>query len=63
MSEFQRFVTYINLYEENSKIRSIGFAKIEKRGGQCKIEIHMRGTGYTGISCPLYLFVRKDKQM
>lgn len=63
MSEFQRFVTYINLYEENSKIRSIGFAKIEKRGGQCKIEIHMRGTGYTGISCPVYLFVRKDKQM
>lgn len=63
MSEFQRFVTYINLYEENSKIRSLGFAKIEKRGGQCKIEIHMRGTGYTGISCPVYLFVRKDKQM
>lgn len=63
MSEFQRFVTYINLYEENSKIRSLGFAKIEKRGGQCKIEIHMRGTGYTGISCPVYLFVRKDKHM
>lgn len=63
MSEFQKFVTYINLYEENSKIRSLGFAKIEKRGEQCKMEIHMRGTGYTGISCPVYLFVRRDRQM
>lgn len=63
MSEFQRFVTYINLYEKNNKIRSLGFAKIEKRGEQCKIEIHMRGTGYTGISCPVYLFVRKNEKM
>lgn len=63
MSEFQRFVTYINLYEENKKIRNIGFAKIENRNGQCKIEIHIRGTGYTGISCPVYLFVRKENGM
>ncbi len=63
MSEFQRFVSYINLYEENRKVRSLGFAKIENRGGQCKIEIHMRGTGFTGISCPAYLFVRKERKM
>lgn len=63
MSEFQRFVTYINLYEENNKIRNIGFAKIENRNGKCKIEIHIRGTGYTGISCPVYLFVRKENGM
>ena len=63
MSEFQKFVSYIHLYEENRKIRNLGFAKIEKRGGQCKIEIHMKGTGYTGISCPVYLFVRRDDRM
>ncbi|MFP3156140.1 DUF6128 domain-containing protein [Lachnospiraceae bacterium ZAX-1] len=56
MSGFQRFITYLNLYEENQKIRNTGFAKIEKRNDQCKVEIHMRGTGYTGISCPVYLY-------
>ena len=63
MSEFRKFVSYINLYEDNKKIRNLGFAKIEKRGGQCKIEIHIKGTGYTGISCPVYLFVRRDGRM
>lgn len=63
MSGFQRFVTYINLYEENSKIRNAGFARIEKREEQCKIEIHMRGTGFTGITCPAYLYVREEEKM
>lgn len=63
MSGFQRFVTYINLYEENNKIRSVGFARVERQGEQCKIEIHMRGTGYTGISCPVHLFVRRENTM
>lgn len=63
MSGFQRFVTYINLYEENSKIRNVGFARVERQNEQCRIEIHMRGTGYTGISCPVHLFIRKDDKM
>lgn len=63
MSGFQRFVTYINLYEENSKIRNVGFARVERQNEQFRIEIHMRGTGYTGISCPVHLFVRKDDKM
>lgn len=63
MSGFQRFVTYMNLYEENSKIRNVGFAKIEKRGKSCSVEIHMKGIGYTGISCPVHLFVRKEKKL
>lgn len=63
MSDYQRFVTYINLYEENSKIKSVGFAKIESRAKACDMEIHMRGTGYTGIACPVYLFVRENDRM
>ncbi len=63
MSDYQRFVTYINLYEKNSKIKSVGFAKIESRAKACDMEIHMRGTGYTGIACPVYLFVRENDRM
>lgn len=63
MSDYQRFVTYINLYERNSKIKSVGFARIESRGNACDVEIHMRGTGYTGVACPVYLFVRENNKM
>ena len=63
MSDYQRFVTYINLYEESSKVKSVGFARIESRGKACDMEIHMRGTGYTGIVCPVYLFVRENDRM
>ena len=63
MSDYQRFVTYINLYEGNSKIKSVGFAKIESRAKACDMEIHMRGTGYTGVACPIYLFVRENDRM
>ena len=63
MSDYQRFVTYINLYEGNSKIKSVGFAKIESRAKACDMEIHMRGTGYTGVACPVYLFVRENDKM
>lgn len=63
MSDYQRFVTYINLYEGNSKIKSVGFARIESRAKACDMEIHMRGTGYTGIACPVYLFVRENDKM
>lgn len=63
MSDYQRFVTYINLYEGNSKIKSVGFARIESRGKTCDVEIHMRGTGYTGVACPVYLFARENNRM
>lgn len=63
MSGFQRLVSYINLYEGNKKIRNVGFAKIEQQNGQCKIEMHLKGTGYTGLACPVYLFVRKENRM
>jgi len=63
MSGFQRFVTYLNLYEDNQKIRNTGFAKIEKKNEQCKVEIHMKGAGYTGINCPVYLYTRQNNKL
>lgn len=60
MSEYQRFVTYINRYEGNTKINNAGFAKVESRGEQCKLEIHMKGIGTMGVEHPVYLLVRED---
>ena len=56
MAGMKRFVTYIYLYEDKKKGNNVGFAKVEIRGEECRIEIHLRGV-YTGKgTCKAYLF-------
>ena len=43
MTGMQRFVTYLYYYKEEEKLHNAGFAKIEIRGGQCVVEIHLQG--------------------
>ncbi len=61
MAGIQRFVTYLYLYEQDQKLRGTGFAKIEIRGEQCRIEIHMKDAGITGETSPVYLFTRETE--
>ncbi|TGY96266.1 hypothetical protein E5329_10485 [Petralouisia muris] len=56
MSEFHRMITYLYLYEHGNKRHNVGFAKIEKRGGQCLVEIHMKNTGHNTSSAPVYFY-------
>lgn len=63
MSEFHRMITYLNLYEQGSKNRNIGFAKIEKRENRCLIEIHMKNTGYSTAPIPVYFYTRKQQTL
>lgn len=56
MAGMKRFVTYIYSYEERKKGSNTGFARIEIRGDDCRVEIHLRGI-YTGQSvCKVCLF-------
>lgn len=56
MAGMKRFVTYIYGYEERQKKNNVGFAKIEVRGEECQIEVHLREI-YTGEDgCSVYLF-------
>ena len=56
MAGMKRFVTYIYGYEERQKKNNVGFAKIEVRGEECQIEMHLREI-YTGEDgCSVYLF-------
>ena len=43
MAGMKRFVTYIYAYEEEKKGSNVGFARIEIRGQDARIEIHLRG--------------------
>lgn len=59
MAGMKRFVTYIYSYEDKAKGSNIGFAKIEIRGEDCRIEIHLRGVYAWQAACKVYLF-RED---
>ena len=56
MAGMKRFVTYIYAYEDKKKGNNIGFAKIEIRGEDCRIEIHLRGIYVRQSACKVYLF-------
>ena len=42
MAGMKRFVTYIYAYEEEKKGSNVGFARIEIRGQDARIEIRLR---------------------
>ena len=59
MPDIKRFVTYLYYYENNHKLQMAGFAKVEIRGGQCRLEIHLKAAGLSGNNIPIYLFARE----
>lgn len=60
MAGMKRFVTYIYAYEDGKKGSNTGFAKIEIRGEDCRIEIHMRGVYVRQSICKVHLFRERD---
>ena len=60
MAGMKRFVTYIYSYEEKKKAGNTGFAKIEIRGDECRLEIHLREVYTKQGACRVYLFREDD---
>lgn len=63
MSGFHRMITYLYLYEQGTKSRNIGFAKIERRDQRCLLEIHMKNTGCSLSPVPVFLYVENGTQL
>lgn len=61
MERLQRWVSYINRYEENEKKENLGFAKCEIRGSEFRMELHLRGV-LTEELCEMYLYYEKDNK-
>lgn len=59
MPDIKRFVTYLYYYENNHKLQMAGFAKVEIRGGQCRMDIQLKAAGLSGNTIPIYLFARE----
>lgn len=59
MPDYRRFITYLFEYRDGKKEKNCGFAKVEIRQKNCRIEIQMKGIMDGEVS--VYLFQRKDK--
>ncbi|MGN0342951.1 MAG: hypothetical protein ACI4DO_09165 [Roseburia sp.] len=60
MADITRFVTYLYYYDGNQKKYNAGFAKVEVRGGQCRIELHIKASLSPGTLIPICLFTRAE---
>ena len=56
MAGMKRFVTYIYSYEEKKKGKNTGYAKIEIRGNEGRMEIHLRGVYPARMKCNVCFF-------
>lgn len=63
MAGMKRFVTYIYSYEDRKKSSNTGFARIEIRGEQGRIEIHLRGIYPGRMNAKVYLFAEDAGDM
>lgn len=63
MAGMKRFVTYIYSYEEKKKGGNAGFAKIEIRGAEGRIEIHLRETYPRKAEYSIYFFAEKQGEI
>jgi len=64
LSDYKRLVSYIYAYNKGQKDKNVGFAKVEIRNGQCKINISLKGV-YTDTpeNYGVYFIVRKDSDI
>ena len=55
MSNYRRLISYLYAYEGGIKGKNIGFAKLESRGGECKIQVSVRKIYIGGQDTGVYL--------
>lgn len=63
MAGIRRFVTYIYKYESGEKGENTGFAKIEIRGRECRIEIHFKDMPLKNGEGKIYVFQEKNQKL
>lgn len=64
MADYDRFISYIYLYERGMKTMNTGFAKVESRSGQCRVNITMKNMYHEShVKFSVYMFVRREKRL
>ena len=60
MTGIQRFITYIYTYENDEKRNNAGYAKVETKGKEGRIEIHFISSGVFGTGKAAFLLVQEQ---
>lgn len=63
MSGMKRFVSYIYSYENGEKRENVGFAKIELRAKEGRMELHLKGTVPTQRELQVNMFIREQEEI
>lgn len=64
MAEYKRFISYIYAYDRGIKSKNVGFAKMEVRNGECRININIKGAfAASGKELEVYLFHREQENL
>lgn len=59
MNQYERMVSYLYSYKDGEKLANVGYAKIEKRGMQCRIMVQMRAV-VTQKAPRVYLYRQEE---
>lgn len=60
MSQYERIVSYIYQYQQGEKGANVGYAKVEKRGGMCRVSIQMRAVSVKAMP-KVYLYQQLEQ--
>ena len=63
MADYKRMVSYMYQYENGIKRKNVGFVRVEAKGGQCKITLHMQLLGQLDSIFPTYLIQRSENRI
>ena len=55
MADYRRLISYIYEYEGKKKGKNVGFAKLEARNGQCRINVNVKRIYMGGNAIGAYL--------
>lgn len=64
MADYNRFVSYIYLYERGAKTVNSGFAKVDSRDRQCRVNLSLKNMYQDSPTVyKVYMFIRKDDKL
>lgn len=61
MSDYNRMISYVYVYNKEEKGKNVGFVKLESRNGQCKIGISLKGIHTGNADLDVFLFAYQKK--
>lgn len=60
MNQYERMVSYLYSYKDGEKLANVGYAKVEKRGTQCRLMVQMRAVVTQNAPC-VYLYRQEEE--